>query len=239
MEKFSPALYRGGSQSSYADSLPAYDDYRSPKYEESAVVVIDSALEGREEKPHASSSQQQDRMDWRRLHECDGEEHLLAPMEKSIYVSGFGDQDAAGQIALGKFFQPYGAIMKGSVFVEFDFEDTQKQFLALDPKPSFNDSVLYVESKKGYMDVAIMLSNGGKDAAVSPAVSGNQDHVNFPNVAVKTERGYEPAHATYGSGQNGGYSASYGDVAQQRAHALVAQRLHQTQQGMSHQQFAT
>ncbi|KAF2868601.1 transcription factor IIA, alpha/beta subunit [Massariosphaeria phaeospora] len=79
-------------------------------------------------------------------------------------------------------------------------------------------------------------SNGGKDAAVSPAISGNQDHLNFPNVAVKTERGYEPAHATYGSGQNGGYSASYGDVAQQRAHALVAQRLHQTQQGMSHPQ---
>jgi hypothetical protein len=32
---------RGASQSSYAESLPAYDDQRSPKYEESAVVVID------------------------------------------------------------------------------------------------------------------------------------------------------------------------------------------------------
>ncbi|KAF2871244.1 transcription factor Opi1-domain-containing protein [Massariosphaeria phaeospora] len=60
-EAFASPRTRGGSQSSYADSLPAYDDHRSPKYEESAVVVIDPALESREEKPHASNSQQQDR----------------------------------------------------------------------------------------------------------------------------------------------------------------------------------
>ncbi|KAF9737413.1 hypothetical protein PMIN03_000899 [Paraphaeosphaeria minitans] len=34
---------RGGSQSSFAESLPAYDDHRSPKYEETTVVTIDPA----------------------------------------------------------------------------------------------------------------------------------------------------------------------------------------------------
>lgn len=32
---------RGGSHSSYAESLPAYDEHRSPKYEETALVAVD------------------------------------------------------------------------------------------------------------------------------------------------------------------------------------------------------
>jgi hypothetical protein len=39
--EYAASRTRGGSQSSYAESLPAYDDHRSPKYEESAVVTID------------------------------------------------------------------------------------------------------------------------------------------------------------------------------------------------------
>ncbi|KAF1962540.1 clock-controlled protein-like protein 8 [Byssothecium circinans] len=52
---------RGDSQSSLAESLPAYDDHRSPKYEETAVVVVDPAT-GKEEQP--SSSTQDRRVNW-------------------------------------------------------------------------------------------------------------------------------------------------------------------------------
>jgi hypothetical protein len=44
---------RGGSQSSYAESLPAYDDQRSPNYEENATMT-DSSTTTRN--PSAASS---------------------------------------------------------------------------------------------------------------------------------------------------------------------------------------
>tara|TARA_R110002003_G_scaffold45_5_gene3463 strand:- start:6038 stop:7249 length:1212 start_codon:yes stop_codon:yes gene_type:complete len=83
-------------------------------------------------------------------------------LETSIYAKDFGDEKDAGQIALEAFFRPYGSVMvrkrrdeqgswKGSVFVEFDNEDSQKQFLALDPKPKFNDNELTIMSKKAYI----------------------------------------------------------------------------------------
>ncbi|CAO2653557.1 Nn.00g029680.m01.CDS01 [Neocucurbitaria sp. VM-36] len=85
-------------------------------------------------------------------------------LETSAYVKGFGDAEEAGQIALEQFFRPYGAVMvrkrrdedqswKGSVFVEFDSEDSQKQFLALDPKPKFNDNELTTMGKKEYVEM--------------------------------------------------------------------------------------
>lgn len=83
-------------------------------------------------------------------------------MERSAYVKGFGNEEEAGQIALEQFFRPYGSVMvrkrreddgawKGSVFVEFDTEDSQKQFLALDPKPKFNGHELIFMGKKEYI----------------------------------------------------------------------------------------
>lgn len=83
-------------------------------------------------------------------------------LETSVYVKNFGEAEEAGQIALEQFFRPYGAVMvrkrrddrgawKGSVFVEFDSEDSQKQFLALDPKPKFNDNDLTIMGKREYI----------------------------------------------------------------------------------------
>jgi lupus La protein len=83
-------------------------------------------------------------------------------METSAYVKGFGSEEDAGQIALEKFFRPYGAVMirkrreddgtwKGSVFVEFDSEDSRKQFLELDPAPKFNGNELVTMGKKEYI----------------------------------------------------------------------------------------
>lgn len=82
----------------------------------------------------------------------------------SAYVKGFGEEETAGQIALEQFFRPYGSVMvrkrrdeenswKGSVFVEFDTEESQKQFLALDPKPKFNDNELITMGKKEYVEM--------------------------------------------------------------------------------------
>jgi lupus La protein len=82
-------------------------------------------------------------------------------METSVYVKNFGNADDAGQIALEQFFRPYGSVMvrkrraedgswKGSVFVEFESEESQKQFLALDPAPKFNENELTIMGKKEY-----------------------------------------------------------------------------------------
>lgn len=58
------ARTRGGSHSSYAESLPAYDDHRSPKYEETAVVVIDPALTAKDTDAQSTTSNQDRRVNW-------------------------------------------------------------------------------------------------------------------------------------------------------------------------------
>lgn len=66
-----------------------------------------------------------------------------------------------------------------------------------------------------------------------------QEHVNFPNVPIKTERGFEQPLSSYPPVPVNGYPGGFnGDLAQQRAQALVAQRLNQTQHNMQmpHQQ---
>ncbi|CAE7028204.1 hypothetical protein P3342_006145 [Pyrenophora teres f. teres] len=85
-------------------------------------------------------------------------------MATSVYAKGFGSEEESGQIALEKFFRPYGAVQvrmrredngswKGSVFVEFESEDSQKQFLALDPKPKFNNNELITMGKQEYIEM--------------------------------------------------------------------------------------
>ncbi|KAF2818461.1 hypothetical protein CC86DRAFT_450547 [Ophiobolus disseminans] len=115
-------------------------------------------------------------------------------LETSVYVKDFGNLDEAGQIALEQFFRPYGAVMvrkrreedgtwKGSVFVEFDSEDSQKQFLALDPKPKFNENELYIQGKKEYIIMKCKekgiepdFENGGRRPYNGGNRGGNRDH---------------------------------------------------------------
>lgn len=85
-------------------------------------------------------------------------------MARSIYAKGFGDEKPSTQFDIEAFFSDYGLtnsvrlrrtnqkIFKGSVFVEFDSEDTQKAFLALDPKPKWKGQSLEIKSKKQYCD---------------------------------------------------------------------------------------
>jgi lupus La protein len=83
----------------------------------------------------------------------------LNNLDASIYAKNFGTEEV-GQIELENFFRPYGAVMvrkrrdkddkwKGSVFVEFQDADAQKQFLSLEP-PKFKDNQLVVMGKREY-----------------------------------------------------------------------------------------
>ncbi|KAL5443448.1 hypothetical protein PMIN07_003588 [Paraphaeosphaeria minitans] len=60
----------------------------------------------------------------------------------------------------------------------------------------------------------------------------------YAEAPVKSERAYEPPLSSYPQTANGGYAGGFnGEIAQQRAHALVAQRMHnQQQQGQPPQQ---
>lgn len=85
-------------------------------------------------------------------------------MQRSIYAKGFGPEEPSTQFDVEAFFAPYGPtnairlrrtpdkIFKGSVFVEFDSEDTQKKFLALDPKPKWKGKDLLIKTKKEYCE---------------------------------------------------------------------------------------
>jgi len=90
----------------------------------------------------------------------------LNKLENCVYVKGFAAEgEDVGQIPLEQFFRPYGSVMvrkrreqedgswKGSVFVEFDNEESAKQFLALEPKPKYNDNELHIQSKKEYSEM--------------------------------------------------------------------------------------
>lgn len=85
-------------------------------------------------------------------------------MARSIYAKGFGEEKPSTQFDIEAFFSDYGLtnsvrlrrsqqkVFKGSVFVEFDSEVTQKNFLALDPKPKWKGHSLEIKSKKQYCD---------------------------------------------------------------------------------------
>lgn len=86
-------------------------------------------------------------------------------MPRTIYAKGFGEETKSTQYDIEDFFAPYGPInavrlrrnsydkwFKGSVFVEFETEDLMKDFMALDPKPTWNGKELLIMTKKEYCD---------------------------------------------------------------------------------------
>lgn len=101
-------------------------------------------------------------------------------MSRSIYVKGFGIEEPSTQFDIEAWFSKYGATnqvrlrrtdkssFKGSVFVEFDSEDTAKEFLSLDPAPKYNDRTLIIKSKKQYCDEKVDDLNAGVIRAREP-----------------------------------------------------------------------
>ncbi|KLJ10873.1 lupus La protein [Blastomyces silverae] len=96
-------------------------------------------------------------------------------MDRSIYAKGFGPEEPSTQFDIEAFFTPYGPtnairlrrtaekIFKGSVFVEFDSEETQKAFLALEPKPKWKGTTdLLIKSKRDYCDDKIKEIEAGR-----------------------------------------------------------------------------
>lgn len=96
-------------------------------------------------------------------------------LHKSIYAKGFGKEEPSTQFDIEAFFAQFGSTsairlrraddktFKGSVFVEFDTEDTQKAFLALDPKPKWKgETELLIKSKKEYCDEKIKEIEAGR-----------------------------------------------------------------------------
>lgn len=95
-------------------------------------------------------------------------------MPRSVYVKGFGEEDSKTQLDIEAFFAPYGPynairlrrahdkVFKGSVFVEFESEETQKKFLDLDPKPQYKGKDLQIMSKKAYCDKKVEDIKAGK-----------------------------------------------------------------------------
>ena len=90
--------------------------------------------------------------------------HEDKSMARSIYVKGFGEEQPSTQFDVEAFFARHGSTnsvrlrrsyigtFKGSVFVEFDSEETQNAFLALSPKPQWQGNDLQIKSKKQYCD---------------------------------------------------------------------------------------
>lgn len=100
--------------------------------------------------------------------------HEDEAMTRSVYAKGFGEEKPSTQFDIEAFFAEHGStnsvrlrrtherVFKGSVFVEFDSEETQQTFLALDPKPKWKGSDLVIKSKKQYCEEKVEEIKSGR-----------------------------------------------------------------------------
>lgn len=114
--------------------------------------------------------------------------HEDESMARSIYAKGFGEEEASTQFDIEAFFANYGPTnsvrlrrqddhaFKGSVFVEFDNEETAKTFLSVEPKPSYKGNELLIKSKKQYCDDKVEDIKAGK---IRPASPGRGDRKRY------------------------------------------------------------
>ncbi|RQM07864.1 hypothetical protein DH86_00000736 [Scytalidium sp. 3C] len=104
---------------------------------------------------------------------------------RSVYVKGFGDEEPSSQFDIEAFFAPYGPtnavrlrrtnekLFKGSVFVEFQDEETAQKFLELDPKPKWKGKYeLNIMSKKDYQDMKEQEIRDGKTEPSETRIRG-------------------------------------------------------------------
>ena len=106
--------------------------------------------------------------------------HEDRSMAKSVYVKGFGEEESTTQFDIEAWFANFGLTnsvrlrrdpnkgFKGSVFVEFDTEETQHKFLSLEPLPKWKGKELEIKSKKQYCDAKVEDINKGRIRKNSP-----------------------------------------------------------------------
>lgn len=108
---------------------------------------------------------------------------------RSIYAKGFPEEGRTTQFDIEAFFTPYGPLnsvrlrrsfperlFKGSVFVEFETEELQQEFLAIENKPKFEGHELLIKSKRQYCDEKMEDVKNGK-------IQSNKRHLNFKYVS--------------------------------------------------------
>ncbi|KUJ17083.1 uncharacterized protein LY89DRAFT_585366 [Mollisia scopiformis] len=106
---------------------------------------------------------------------------------RSIYAKGFGDEEPSSQFDIEAFFAPYGPtnavrlrrtddrLFKGSVFVEFQDDETAKKFLDLDPKPLWQGKhTLLIQSKREYVEGKAQDIRDGKIDPQEARIFGNR-----------------------------------------------------------------
>lgn len=105
-------------------------------------------------------------------------------MKRSVYVKGFGEEKPSTQFNVEAFFAEYGTtnsvrlrrrankLFKGSVFVEFDSEETQQNFLSLNPQPKWEGLDLVIKSKKQYCDDKVEDIKAGRITPRIPDAKG-------------------------------------------------------------------
>lgn len=106
-------------------------------------------------------------------------------MQRTVYAKGFGEEVPSTQFDIEAFFTPYGPLnavrlrrtrekkFKGSAFVEFDSEETQKKFLEVNPKPKWNGTTeLLIKSKKDYCEYKANEIKAGRIRQQQPSNRG-------------------------------------------------------------------
>ena len=141
---------------------------------QSSVLVVvenDTAIRRKEPLPENLTGKSMDEV--QKVHED-------RSMAKSIYAKGFGEEEPTTQFDIEAWFANYGLTnsvrlrrdhqksFKGSVFVEFDTEETQQKFLALDPPAKWKGTSLEIKSKKQYCDAKVDDINEGRIRRTSP-----------------------------------------------------------------------
>lgn len=111
---------------------------------------------------------------------------------RSIYVKGFGEEEPSTQFDIETFFIPYGPtrsvrlrrsdedrLFKGSVFVEFQDEETAQKFMELEDKPKWKGEDLKYMTKTAYCEMKNQdILDGKVDPKIqtrAPGASGGRE----------------------------------------------------------------